>query len=352
MADQQVYMWKKIGLFILGFLTVWLIWNHALIRYGWMLAQGFGRIVLHTRPVETVLADPAVPDSVKVRIRLIQEIKQFSVDSLGLKPSENYTTYYDLEGRPLMWLLTGSDRYRLAPVENKVPILGAFPYKGFYDRTAMLEADTLLRQQGYDTRIGTAAGYSTLGFFRDPILSTMIDYEVGWLAELIVHELTHGTLFVRDKIEFNENLADFVGEYGAKRFLAQKYGITSLQYRNYVATKAYRQQYDDHILRGTAQLNRLYESFRPTTPDAVKERQKWAMISRIVQTADTLTDVRANRSSKKTALIKLNLPNNAYFVGYLTYRKQQNRFRAEFDSRFGSDFGQYLTYLKKTYPTF
>jgi predicted aminopeptidase len=348
-------MVQKTGLFLLGFAGVWLVWNHALVGYGWMLARGQARILLNTRPVPEVLADPAVPDSVKAGIRLIQEIKQFSVDSLGLRPSNNYTTYHDLGGRPLMWLLTGSDRYRLRAVENVVPILGRFPYKGFYDREPLLEADTLLRQQGYDTRIGQAAGYSTLGILRDPILSSMIEYEVGWLSELIIHELTHGTLFVRDKIEFNENLADFVGEYGAKRFLAHKYGPASAEYRNYLAGKAFRERRDEHILRGTARLNRLYDSFKPTTPDPVKERRKWTLIGQIITSMDTLTDDRtgrrANPTVKNRVMDKLNLPNNAYFVGYLTYRKQQNRFRAEFETRFGGDFGRYLAYLKQTYPT-
>jgi predicted aminopeptidase len=348
-------MLKKVALFLLGFLTVWLVWNYRLVGYGWMLARGQSRILLNTRPVADVLADPAVPDSVKAKIRLIEEIKRFSVDSLGLKPSQNYTTFHDLQGRPLMWLLTGSDRYQLRPVENKVPILGSFPYQGFYDREPLLEADSLLRQQGYDTRIGQAAGYSTLGFFRDPILSSMLDYETGWLSELIIHELTHGTLFVRDKIEFNENLADFVGEYGANRFLTQKYGPASVELRNYLATKAYRQRYDDHILRGTTQLNRLYGSFKPNMPDSVKENRKWALIGQIVQTTDTLTDIRirpGNPAAKKRVMDKLNLPNNAYFVGYLTYRNRQNQFRTEFATRFGSDFGRYLAYLKQTYPSF
>jgi predicted aminopeptidase len=352
-------MARKIALFFFGFLTVWLGWNHELVGYGWSLARGQARIMLNTRPVADVLTDVAVPDSVKVRLRLIEEIKRFAIDSLGLKPSQNFTTFYDLEGKPLMWLLTGAERYRLVAVQNKVPVLGSFPYKGFYDREPMLRADTLLQQRGYDTRIGTAAAYSTLGFFRDPILSSMLDYETGWLAELIIHELTHGTLFVRDKIEYNENLADFVGEYGAKRFLAQRYGPASATYRNYLATKAYRQRYDDHILRGTTQLSQRYASFKPTTPDSVKEQQKWALIGQIMASADTLTDDRirqtgagvANASAKKRVLDKLNLPNNAYFVGYLTYRKQQNQFRTEFTTRFGGDFGRYLAYLKQTYPS-
>jgi len=81
---------------------------------------------------------------------------------------------------------------------------------------------------------------------------------------------------------------------------------------------------------------------------------KWQTIRQIVVSSDTLTDERSKdpvRSLKKRRLDKLNLPNNAYFIGYLTYRKQQNRFRKEFDTKFGGDFNRYLTYLKQTYPS-
>ena len=211
-----------------------------------------------------------------------------------------------------------------------------------------------LKKEGFDTRVGEVSAWSTLGFLNDPILSSFLDRPDGSLAELIIHELTHGTLFVKNSLEYNENLADFVGEYGALRFLAGKYGKTSVPYRDYLATKAFYERYDDHILRGTQRLDSVYRSFKPVTPIVVKDSLKWKTIRQIVETADTITDERSElqaHSIKKRPAGKLNLPNNAYFMGYLTYRKQQNRFRQEFEKRFGGNFNRYLTYLKQTYPS-
>lgn len=348
-------MLKKIALGFIGVLVVLVVWQWDLVQHGLRLAKGQLTILLNTRPITEVLADPAYPDSLKQKIELIREVKRFAIDSLKLDPSGSYESFYDLKGKPLMWMLIGSEKYRLAAYEFKVPILGTFSYKGFFDHDQLTEADSMLRQQGYDTRIGEVAAFSTLGFFKEPILSNMLLRTEGSLAELIIHELTHGTLFVKDNLEYNENLADFVGAYGAQRFLAQKYGRDSDTYRNYVADKVYWERYDDHVVRGAGVLDSLYGTFKPQTPVAVKDSLKWQAIRQIVSSADTITDERSakgHRSVKKGRLNKLNLPNNAYFIGYLTYRKQQNRFREEFESRFGSNFERYLTYLKQTYPSF
>lgn len=347
-------MVKKIALVIVGVLVVLAVWQWEWVSYGYMQAKGQLRIMLNTQPLSKVLNDPAYPDSLKQKVKLIGEIKRFAIDSLKLDPSESYESFYDLKGKPLMWVLIGSEKYGLVPVEYKVPILGSFPYKGFFDQTRLQQADTLLQQQGYDTRINEVAAYSTLGFFNEPILSNMLMRSEGQLAELIIHELTHGTLFIKNSLEYNENLADFVGEYGALRFLAQKYGQSSVPYRDFLAAKAFYERYDQHILRGTNELKQLYKTFKPETPIAVKDSLKWQTIAQIVTSSDTLTDERSTkgaRSVKKRQFNKLNLPNNAYFIGYLTYRNQQNQFRQEFEKRFHGDFRKYLTYLKQTYPS-
>lgn len=347
-------MFRKIALGIVGVLAVLVVWQWELVSYGYMQARGQLRIMLNTRPVAEVLNDPTYPDSLKRQLKLIGDIKRFAIDSLELDPSDSYESFYDLKGKPLMWVLVGSEKYRLVPVEYSIPILGKFPYKGFFDYARLQQADTLLQRQGYDTRINTVAAYSTLGFFNEPILSNMLDRSEGQLAELIIHELTHGTLFIKNSLEYNENLADFVGGYGALRFLAQKYGKDSVPYRDYLATNAFYERYDQHILRGTRRLDSLYRTFKPGTPLVVKDSLKWATIGQIVSSADTITDQRSTtgaRSVKKRRLNKLNLPNNAYFIGYLTYRNQQNQFRQAFENRFHSDFKQYLTHLKQTYPS-
>ncbi|WP_266367859.1 aminopeptidase [Tellurirhabdus rosea] len=348
-------MVRKILLLLLGVCLAVGIWQRELISYGWMQARGQLRILWNTRPVEEVLADPSFPDSLKQNIRLIQEIRQFTVDSIGLNPSKSYTSLYDQQGRPILWVVVAAEKYQLRAKEWSFPVIGTFAYKGFFEKDRADAEQKALTRQGYDTRLNEVSAWSTLGFLSDPILSSMLTRSEGRLAELIIHELTHGTLFVKDNLEYNENLADFVGEYGALRFLAQKYGTDSAPYRAYLAEKEYNERYDEHIFRGTRKLDSLYRTFTPQMNEAFRETGKWSLIQEIVDSVDTLDAGFRRQNSrpvpKKRRFSQQSLPNNAYFIAYSTYRQQQNRFREEFEKRFRSNFKNYLTYLKKTYPS-
>ena len=102
---------KKICLALLAILLALGIWQRELIAYGYMQGKGQLHIMLNTKPIAEVLADTTYPDSLKTKIRLIQEIKQFAQDSLKLDPSKNFSTFYDLQQKPLMWVLVGSEKY-------------------------------------------------------------------------------------------------------------------------------------------------------------------------------------------------------------------------------------------------
>src|SRR5688572_33350864 len=113
------------------FLFLWLAFNVQLVVYGMDQAYGQLNIVLYTTEVEEILTDPSIPDSVKSKLLLVQEVKKFAIDSLGLEPTNNYTTYFDQGGKPLLWVLTASDRFALQPYEWQFPLLRVVSYKGY-----------------------------------------------------------------------------------------------------------------------------------------------------------------------------------------------------------------------------
>lgn len=320
------------------------------VVYGVAQASGQIHILRSVDEVDDVLADPAFPDSLKQQIRLIQEIKQFGVDSLGLNSSDNYTTFYNQRGKPILWVVTASERYQLKAREWKFPIIGTFTYKGFFDEKRADRQSTELKDEGYDTETNEVSAWSTLGYFKDPILSSMLYRSKGSLASLILHELTHGTLFVKDNLELNENLASFVGDVGAVRFLNQKYGPESEELKKYEFSKQYNDAYAQHVLRGGRQLDSLYATFKNQNPDPYKDILKERMIKAIVSSADTLLERKATLSKAKDRP-KTKLPNNAYFIGYQTYKSKQNTFQQQFDKKFGQDFKRYFAYLKQKYPS-
>lgn len=344
-------MVKKILPGLLIILLAVLLWQRELVSYGWMQAKGQVSMLMHVQDVSEVLADPTFPDSLKARIRLIEEIKQFGVDSLGLTPSKNYTTFYNQHGKPLIWVITASERYKIDAYKWSFPIIGSFPYKGFFDSTRAVSEAKVLQTAGMDTDIGEVSAWSTLGYLKDPILSSMLSRKEGSLASLILHELTHGTLFVKNDLELNENLASFVGDLGAVRFLEFKYGKDSKQLKAYEFSKKYNDAYAQHILRGIGRLDSLYTTFGPDQhADPKKDTLKKNMILTVLNDADTLLG--GKFALKKSQVLRdTEIPNNAFFISYQTYRSKQNSFRTEFKGRFGGDFRKYLAHLKNRYPS-
>lgn len=341
-------MGKKILLLLLLVLLLLGIYYRELVSYGYMQAKGQFYILFNTRPVTEVLQDPTLPDSLKQRLRLIGEIKQFAVDSLGLDASESYTDFFDQKGKPILWVITASQKYRLVPKEWRFPIIGTFAYKGFFDSTRAQTEEKILLAEGYDTQINEVSAWSTLGFFNDPVLSSMLYRNEGNLANLIIHEMTHGTLFVKDNLELNENLASFVGDYGATRFLAYKYGKDAPQIEKYEFRKKYNDAMSQHIVHGAKQLDSLYQKLSPTLTIAQKDTLKTITIKHIIVSSDTLL---GGLVGKKYAWRSKKLPNNAFFIGYLTYHAQQSDFQQALKDKFKGDFRRYLAYLKKKYPT-
>ncbi len=338
---------KALGYFLLLILCVSL-WQYEMVIYG--LAQGRGQlhILSNTRLVSEVINDPNTPDSTIAKLILIQRVKAYAVDSLGINDSDNYTTIYDQKGKPSLWVVTAAKPFALEPVEWRFPVLGSFPYKGFFEYEMALKEKAKLDADSLDTNIGVVGGWSTLGWFKDPILSNMLMRNEGELADLIIHELTHGTLFVKDSVEFNENLATFIGKTGARRFLKQVYGESSREYKQYELGVKDSERFTSHILRGTDALDSLYKTFTAQDTFVTKRKKKEELMAKIMDTTDTIT---FNNPGKYRAILKYVSPNNAYFLSFVRYRAKLDNFEKELESQFDNDLKAYLEYLKEKYPT-
>jgi len=338
---------KRTLLALLAILLVLVIVFWDLVSYG--VRQGYGQltIVWNARPVEEFLTDPSFPDSLKSQLRLIDEIRKFAVDSLGLKDTENYKTLYDQKGEEIMWVVLACEPFQLKPREWKFPIIGSVPYKGFFNRDLAFELKKELESEGYDVIVRNPGGWSTLGWFTDPILSKMLSRSEGDLANLIIHEMSHATIFVKDSVDFNENLATFIGDRGAEQFLIHKYGIASKEYTTYIQEDRDYLKYVDHMLRGAKTLDSLYGSLLVSEPTENKKKKKQAMIQKIVSSMDTLS---LELTQSPSGRFKDHLPNNAYFMNFRQYQSQQEVFWEEYRLRFSQNLTSYIAYLSAKYP--
>jgi len=340
----KVLKWLLISLASLLIILCLIFWD--LVAYGFRQAKGQLNIVWNAKPVEVYLADPAFPDSLKQKLHFVEEVRRYAIDSLGLKDSKNYKTLFDQKGEEIMWVVTASEPFKLKEKEWRFPVLGSVPYKGFFEKHRALAEQQQLEAEGWDVNVRNPGGWSTLGWFTDPILSNMLLKSEGDLASLIIHEMVHATIFVKDSIDFNENLASFIGDRGAEKFLTSKYGEQSEPYQSYIQEDKEFLAYVDHILRGCAYLDSVYTAIADKS-EKEKLTIKENSIRTIMESADSLSFTVLLHPSKR----HLNaLPNNAYFMSFRRYQSKQHDFWTEWRDDFNSDLKAYINYLSKQHP--
>lgn len=340
-------MVKRISLVVLVVLAVLCIYYWSLLSYG--IAQGMGqlKIIRGARPVEEFMQDPAFPDSLKSKLKLIAQARRFAIDSLGLNDTDNYKTLFDQKGEELMWVVTACEPFRLQEKRWEFPVVGSVPYKGFFDREKARKEKESLEREDWDVSVRNPGGWSTLGWFTDPILSGMLRRGDGDLASLIIHEMVHATIYVRDSSDFNENLASFIGDRGAEEFLLRTFGDTSKRYQEYIFEDSDYRKVTDHMLRATQKLDSLYNTFQASEPVPAKKEKKQKFIQRIVDAMDTLS-LSGDRSRQKR--MSRRLPNNTYFMSFKTYESKHDSMKDEWINTFNRNLKAMIIHYKKEFP--
>ncbi len=327
-------------------LLLFVLLNSDLIRYGLSQATGQARILLGAVPVSVYLSGKDIDLNIKSNLLLVEEIRRFAFDSLGLSYSENYTTVYDQGGRELMWVVTACQPFQLEAKVWKFPLIGSFSYKGFFDKRKAMKLEEELKKQGYDTNVRSVGGWSTLGWFKDPVLTGMLQHEPGDLAEVIIHELTHGTLFVKDSLKFNENLASFFGEKGSQLFLSNTFGGNSILLTNYKKKLADEKLLTAHILKGADFLDSLYTQMDNKLPVPKKQLLKHKAIEQILYFADTLP---LNNKERYLNWLHDLKPNNTLFMSYLRYRGELGLLEKDLRDKYNGEIRLMIEDYKKTY---
>ncbi|MCF6352690.1 MAG: aminopeptidase [Cyclobacteriaceae bacterium] len=339
-------MKNKIGWLSLLVLVSVILFFHELISYG--IAQGKGQfhVLWNAQPIEEILNNPSTADTLKQKLALIAEIRNFAFDSLGLTPTKNYTTFYDQKGKEILWVVTACAPYQFKPKEWSFPIIGSFTYKGFFDIEKAKSLAQELKEEGYDVEMSSVGGWSTLGWFKDPVLSNMLEGSVGSLSNTLIHELTHGTLFIPDSMTFNENLASFIGRKGALQFLESKYGSNSKQANDYATRLVDSKKFTQYMVLSALQLDSIYEAVE-TQPLAIKEAQKSSFMTYFKINVDTVNFQYPERYKKLFNGLEMN---NAGFISFLNYRERQYEFGQQLDTEFNGDLQRFIAYWKATYP--
>lgn len=173
------------------------------------------------RPVAEVLADPVESEAVKKKLRLALELREYAKTELKL-PAESFGTYTDLKRPFVVWVVYAAETFQVEPKQWWYPLVGKLSYRGFFDPEDARKEALKLKGAGYDVFAAGVEAYSTLGYFKDPILNTGLHRSDAEFAELIFHELTHARLFIPGDTDFNEAFATANAEAAVKRWLRSK----------------------------------------------------------------------------------------------------------------------------------
>ncbi|MEZ5386896.1 MAG: aminopeptidase [Prosthecobacter sp.] len=190
-----------------------------------------------SRPNAIVMADPAVENTVKERLKLIEELRAFAASDLRL-PTKSFGKYCDLKRPYVVWVVFAASEFSVEAKLWWYPLVGSLKYRGFFDEKAAKREAERLRSQGLDVFVGGVEAYSTLGYLKDPALNTFLHRSDAELAELIFHELTHAKVFIPGDTDFNEAFATANAENGVRRWLRSKNEHAALR------------EYEAHLKRG------------------------------------------------------------------------------------------------------
>jgi predicted aminopeptidase len=218
MTRRRVLVWAGRSLF--GMLVAVAIFLSAVPIGRYLARAGYeeAKILARRQPIATLIADPATDPALRAKLQLVLDARQFALDSLGLKASEEFTTFSRLDRDTLVLVLSAAYRDSLAFRSWWFPVVGRVPYKGFFDFEQGKREAKAVDSAGFDAVLRPASAFSTLGWFNDPLLPTTLALDSLELANTVIHELVHTTYYAPGEAVFNESMANFVGSRGAERF--------------------------------------------------------------------------------------------------------------------------------------
>ena len=306
----------KILFLCLGFLFL-----NGCLSYLWHASTNHLKLMSQRIPLYTAWERYDFNEEERRKLKMLSEMKHFAREKLGMDIDEAiYTTYIHLDQPYVTYLLRVSKIYELKPYTWYFPIVGSVPYKGFfYKELAQQEAKAFPADE-YDTIVRNVSAYSTLGWFEDSVLSSMLSYNEVSFVVTVFHELTHTVLFFKSHVNFNERFAEFVGRKAGELFFLEREGEDSETLRRM------RDQWEDELLFSSFMegeyklLNQWYKGNKGKINPEMKSKRLREIQERFIERIQL--QLKTNRYNY-FATIQLN---NAILLSYRTYNYKMDEF--------------------------
>lgn len=301
-------------------LAMWLQ-GCSTLAYYMQSVDGQMEVLTKRRPIASVLTDNHAPPMTRQRLALVQQMRQFAVEKLGLPDNGSYRSYSDVGRRYVVYNVFATPELSLKPVRSCFLIVGCLDYRGYFRESMARAHARSLQQQGYDVFVGGVAAYSTLGWFNDPVLNTMLNWDEARIAKFIFHELAHQRLYIKNDTAFNEAFAETVAEVGLEQWLNARSGTTHAEALRRAEVREH--QFIALVLATKEDLERIYTA---PASDGDKRVQKREAFERLRASYDRLRAA-WNGDGSYDAWMQTDL-NNAKISAVVTYNEEKPAFRA------------------------
>lgn len=232
-------------------------------------AGGQAEIIASSEPIERVIDDPDTAPELRARLELVQALREFAASELAMGEVRGFDSFAALDRKYVVWNVVAAPEFDVEALSWCFPVAGCVRYRGYFDQSAGERFASRLRREGYDTDLYGVAAYSTLGWFRDPVLDTWIMRSESALAALVFHELAHQRLYVAGDTELSESFARVVEREGVRRWFIAAGRET--EYRRYLERVRADSEFAGLI---ESSRRRLVELYAEPVGDALKRERK------------------------------------------------------------------------------
>jgi len=290
------------------------------------------------KPVATIINDQTTDPGLRQQLAEIRQILDYAHTVLGLPDNGSYRKYADLNREFVVWNVFAAPAFSLEPKQWCYLVIGCTNYRGYFSKQSALDYAQTLQQSGWEVSVNGVIAYSTLGWFDDPLLNTMLHRQPWEIARLLFHELSHQQVYFADDTDFNEAYAEAVALIGLERWLQTQ---TSDVVRRVESALDHEEQFYTLMLTARDRFAQLYRSGKPEQQmlkekadlhrqlreDYQRMKQRWGGDNRYDQWVDTRI-------------------NNAALSALATYRELVPAFRAHYQQS-GARLPEFMNWVRK-----
>jgi predicted aminopeptidase len=319
----------------------------VLLSSCYVTAEGFRYLAIRSKAVgmDRALADPKTGPELRLLLERAKGARAFALAELGLKETRNYTSVVALDADRLATVVQACGELSFDRYLWSYPIVGRMPYRGYFDPKDAEKEAARLKKQGLDVIARPVDAFSTLGWFSDPLFSFMASYGEADIADLVIHEMTHATVFLKgsrvfgaaEASQFNEELATFVGRTGSLLYLERVHGADSPEVEAARADREDATAFASY-LAGTAKL--LETVYSSGASDAEKRSRKAGIIAaRAEEYGKEYSSLFKGGNYRNFRMEKIN---NAYLDFYRLYEGESSLYRDFYQKVCGSDMKTFI----------